>query len=73
MGFIQNAIKAYHWYAVQVSDTTMLPMAASLPGQKNVRFPVKIYWHNCLVTRQSKVPITSSSFLFFESFFQILI
>ena len=27
-----NAIKDPHWYAVQVSDTTMLPMAASLPG-----------------------------------------
>ena len=29
----QNAIKVAHRYAVQVSDTTMLPKAASLPGQ----------------------------------------
>ena len=28
-----NAIKAAHRYAVQVSDTTMLPIAASLLGQ----------------------------------------
>ena len=28
-----NAIKAAHRYAVQVSDTTMLTIAASLPGQ----------------------------------------
>ena len=27
-------IKVPHWYAVQVSDTTMLPRAASLLGQK---------------------------------------
>ena len=27
-------MKDPHWYAVQVSDTTMMPMAASLPGQK---------------------------------------
>ena len=27
------AIKAPQWYAVQVSDTTMLIIAASLPGQ----------------------------------------
>ena len=26
-------MKAPQWYAVQVSDTTMLPMAAALPGQ----------------------------------------
>ena len=30
---IYNAIKDAHRYAVQVSDTTMLPIAASLPGQ----------------------------------------
>ena len=29
----QNVIKAPHRYAVQVSDTTMLTIAASLPGQ----------------------------------------
>ena len=28
-----NAIKVPHRYAVQVSDTTMLPRAASLPVQ----------------------------------------
>ena len=28
-----NAMKAPHRYAVQGSDTTMLPKAASLPGQ----------------------------------------
>ena len=27
-------MKDPHWYAVQVSDTTMMPMAAALPGQK---------------------------------------
>ena len=30
----ENAITDAHMYAVQVSDTTMLPIAASLPGQK---------------------------------------
>ena len=30
----QNTIKAPHRYAVQVSDTTMMPMAATLPGQQ---------------------------------------
>ena len=30
---MQNVIKAPHWYEVQVSDTTMLPMAASLHEQ----------------------------------------
>ena len=29
----QNAIKDPHWYVVQGSDTTMMPIAASLPGQ----------------------------------------
>ena len=29
----QNAIKDPHRYAVQGSDTTMMPIAASLPGQ----------------------------------------
>ena len=29
----QDAIKVPHWYAVQVSDTTMMTIAASLPGQ----------------------------------------
>ena len=28
-----NAIKDPQWYAVQGSDTTMMPIAASLPGQ----------------------------------------
>ena len=28
-----NAIKDPQWYIVQVSDTTMMPMAASLPEQ----------------------------------------
>ena len=32
-GKIYNAIKDPHRYVVQVSDTTMLPNAASLPGQ----------------------------------------
>ena len=31
---IYNTIKDPHWYAVQGSDTTMLPIAASLFGQK---------------------------------------
>ena len=31
--FFYNAIKAPQWYTVQGSDTTMLPIAASLPGQ----------------------------------------
>ena len=31
--FFQNTIKDPHWYAVQVSDTTMMIKAASLPGQ----------------------------------------
>ena len=30
---ISPPVKAPHWYAVQVSDTTMLTIAASLPGQ----------------------------------------
>jgi len=30
---VYNAMKDPHWYAVQESDTRMLPMAASLPGQ----------------------------------------
>ena len=29
----QNVIKDPHWYAVQVSDTTMLIIVASLFGQ----------------------------------------
>ena len=29
-----NTIKDPHWYNVQGSDTTMMPIAASLPGQK---------------------------------------
>ncbi|MBC7687890.1 MAG: hypothetical protein H7211_06890 [Aquabacterium sp.] len=29
-----NAIKAPHRYAVEGSDTTVMPIAASLPGQK---------------------------------------
>ena len=29
-----NTIKVPHRYGVQGSDTTMLPIAASLPGQK---------------------------------------
>ena len=32
-GFNKIAIKDPHVYAVQGSDTTMLPIAASLPGQ----------------------------------------
>ena len=28
-----NVIKDSHWYAVQGSDTTMMPIAASLPAQ----------------------------------------
>ena len=31
--YIYNTIKDPQWYAVQGSDTTMLPRAASLPGQ----------------------------------------
>ena len=31
--FLQNAIKVPHRYNVQVSDTTMMTKAASLPGQ----------------------------------------
>ena len=31
---MHNAIEAAHRYVVQVSDTTMLPIATSLPGQK---------------------------------------
>ena len=30
---VQNAMKDPHWYAVQESDTRMLPGAASLCGQ----------------------------------------
>jgi hypothetical protein len=30
---IYNTIKDPHWYVVQGSDTTMMPRAASLPGQ----------------------------------------
>ena len=38
LGFvlIYNVMEVSHRYAVQVSDTTMLPMAASLPGHKNL-------------------------------------
>ena len=32
-----NTIKDPHWYDVQGSDTTMLPRAASLPGQKLIK------------------------------------
>ena len=32
---VQNAIKVPYRYVVQVSDTTMLTRAASLPGQHN--------------------------------------
>ena len=32
---VQNAIKVPYRYVVQVSDTTMLTRAASLPGQQN--------------------------------------
>ena len=31
---IHNAMKAPHRYAVQGSDTTMMPIAVALPGQK---------------------------------------
>ena len=31
---LPNAMKAPHWYNVQVGDTTMMTIAASLPGQK---------------------------------------
>ena len=34
MRIIYSAIKAPHWYAVQVSDTTMFLVATSLFGQK---------------------------------------
>ena len=30
---IKNAIKAPHWYVVQGSDTTIMPIAAFLFGQ----------------------------------------
>ena len=30
---IYDVMKDSHWYAVQGSDTTMLPIAASLPGR----------------------------------------
>ena len=30
----KNVIKDTYWYVVQVSDTTMMPIAASLFGQK---------------------------------------
>ena len=33
MPFSFNTIKDPHWYAVQESDTTMMPRAASSPGQ----------------------------------------
>ena len=33
-GLIKNLIKVAHRYVVQVSDTTMLTIAASLPGHK---------------------------------------
>ena len=35
-GKTYNVIKDPHWYAVQGSDTTIMPIAASLPGQKCV-------------------------------------
>ena len=31
---IYNTIKDPQWYVVQGSDTTMMPIAASLPGQQ---------------------------------------
>ncbi len=34
-GFSHNTIKVPQWYAVQGSDTTMLPIAAALFGQQN--------------------------------------
>ena len=33
MQLTHNATKVPHWYAVQVSDTTMMTIAASLFGQ----------------------------------------
>ena len=36
-----HVIKAPHWYVVQGSDTTMMPKAASLPGQKPLHQPIK--------------------------------
>jgi len=39
--FEQNVIKDPHRYAVQVSDTTLLLMVASLPGQQLVKL---VYW-----------------------------
>ena len=48
---IYNTIKGPHWYAVQVSDTTMMTIAAFLPGQKtycNMRETDVCRWANDL-------------------------
>ena len=41
-----NAIKDPQWYAVQGSDTTMLTIAASLPGQQSATIlnTAPIFW-----------------------------
>ena len=43
-------IKVPHWYVVQVSDTTMLPKAAFLPGQQ-----IKMASYEAIKTRQCLV------------------
>ena len=45
-GKTDNIIKDPHWYVVQGSDTTMMPIAASLPGQilmKNEELKIKMF------------------------------
>ena len=37
-GKTDNIIKDPHWYVVQGSDTTMTPIAASLPGQILIKY-----------------------------------
>ena len=54
----KNVIKVPQWYVVQVSDTTMMPIAASLPGQeliKNGKLKIKVFL--------KPLPFLDSSFL----------
>ena len=48
---IYNTIKDPHWYAVQGSDTTMLPIAASLFGQKYINSVLKECFKFKIVTQ----------------------
>ena len=52
---IYNTIKDPHRYAVHGSDTTMILIAASLPGQQNLQTLIILAQYNCPITCQKCV------------------